>query len=235
MIDFDFGYMNMRYRDFSGYHYVISQGTCGALAKDVNPGDLVFPCQSDMLRINSDKTKVRVYERTASFCNRMDALYDHLKDYEKNADTAAVKDFVAELLCEGVKAEDIKGLDTMNVKKNARFIESNVFFKPSELGNASSLLKSGEDRLPIPDLEKHLLKHFDGVDCEAKQMIDNIGSRMARFSIALNKPYEGVELTDELRLADHPNHVIANYDEGKVNYFLTLLFGYLLATEGKAV
>lgn len=233
VIDFDFGYLNMRYRDFSGYHLVISQGTCGLLADDMKPGDLVFPTQSDMLRINNDCTKVRVYERTARCNNRMGSLFDHMKDYEANVDADAVKKFVADSLCTSKKKTKIKGLDAIKVKDNARFVESNVIFKPSKLKNASALLKSGEDRITITDLQKHLESHFDGIDCESKQMMENVGPRLCRFSIGLNSPYHGVELTDELRNAKNPGELVADYDESKVNYFLTMLFGYILATEGR--
>lgn len=235
-IDFDFGYMNMRYRDFSSYHRVISQGVCGLLAKDLNPGDIVLPESSDMLRINHECTKVRLYQRTASFCNRMGSVMEQLKEYEQHVDRKKIKKFVTHDLCQGrFKPDEIGNVESLHVKKNARIIESNSFFRPSELKQAKSLLKVGEERLPITNLQEHLQKHFDAVDCEAKQMIENVGPRLARFSIGLNKPYEGMELTDELRQTAHPGDCIPGFDEGKINYFLTVLFGYLLATEGRCV
>ncbi len=226
-VDFDFGYLNMRYRDFSGYDRVIAQSSFTVLNPELNPGDIAFPVKSDMMRINSSGSKVRVYSRSAQFNNCMNTVWDDLRAWEGKENVSKAQQFVAAEL-----SPDSKGtpgtLADFHVKKDAKFVESNTFFYPSHLTDASSLLKAGEERLPIRNLQEHLEGRFDGVNCEAKQMIENVSDRMMMYAIALDKPYHGKEPAREARYGTDLEQVVPSYNDAQVNYFLTQLFGYLM-------
>ena len=229
-VDFDFGYLNMRYRDFSGYHRVISQSPFTITNQELNPGDLAFPNESKMMRINSSNTKVRLYDRNASYNNRMGEVFDDLCFYEKAIETDTIKKFVTATLSP-TSTHQLKPVTDLNVKKNARFCESNAFFYPSKVKGADSLLKQGEKRIKIDNLQTVLEGEFDGINCEAKQMIENVGDRLVMFGIGHDKPYHGPELPRKERTGPQVEKHIPTYNDAQVSYFLTLFFGYCLAKD----
>lgn len=230
MVDFTFGYMNMRYQDFSQYQLVISQGPCGFFNETMNPGDIAFPTSSDCMRVNSEGTKVRVYEGGVNFDNPMAKVFEGMLEFEKKYDLNPLRQYVcAELSYK--KGAEVKKLAEMNVKKEARFVEANTIFRPSKIQGARAILRSGEYRIEIPDLKAYLMKYFDGVSFETKQMIENAGTKMLMYRVGMNKPFANVEYTDEVRDAEHPQELLPSYEEQNVNYFQAALFGYLLVND----
>lgn len=229
-LEFDFGYRNMRYRDFSRFHQVVSQGYCALLNPKLEPGTIVFPEKSDALRINTGMTKVRVYDDSSSFCNLVNRVWPFLEGFEKGAYGKRFSHWICEEFG-GDCADEEMCLSSIPVHHKGRFVESNTFFFPSQLEGASSVLKSGGDSLDIPHLNKYLQSRYDGLNLDAKQMIENVGDRLFLFSIGLGKPYEGVELTDEVRYAERVGDYIPSYDDAKVIYFQGAILGTLLSPQ----
>jgi hypothetical protein len=230
MVDFTFGYQNMRYQDFSQYQLVVSQGPCGFFNEEMNPGDIAFPTSSDCMRVNSEGTKVRVYEKGVKFENRMAKVFEGMMEFESKYDLNPLREFVCAELSYKQGAE-VTRLSEMKVQKEARFVEANTIFRPSKIQGARAILRSGEYRIEVPDLKAYLLKYFDGVSFETKQMIENAGEKMLMYRVGMNKPFANVEYTDEIRDAEHPEELLPTYQEQNVNYFQAALFGYLLMND----
>ncbi len=227
-IDFDFGFHNMRYRDFSAYSTVISQGTCGVLRSDAQPGDLLVPYHSAALRINTDATKVRVYDDRTTIQNGMDELWTKLQTYEKSADLSQLNRFIAAEFANARPTEN-RGLAGLKVHRGGCVVEANRLFDAQELAGARAILKAGEEKREIPQLQKFLEKAYDGVDQSAKQMMDNVGNKLTMFFVATNKPYAGFPLTDTIRNAEDPGTHLPTYDRRKIIYLQALILGQLLA------
>lgn len=226
-LDFDFGFHNMRYRDFSSYSCVIAQGTCAALKPEAQPGDVLVPSESAVLRVNTDASKVRVYDDKTRVDNGFEGLWDQLRVYEEQVDTSRLRDFIcAEFPSQQEKA--VTGLGDLNVHRQGRFIEANRVFDSEHLQGARAILKDGEDKREIPHLQKYLEKGFDAVDREAKQMMDNVGHKLCMFHVATNKPYAGIPLTDEIRHAADPGRLLPSYHRHKIIYLQALILAYLL-------
>jgi hypothetical protein len=231
-VDFDFGYVNMRYRDFSAYDRVIAQSAFSILNREMNPGDLAIPTQSAKLRINSANSKVRVYQERVTFENPMSLVLEQLQRYETRVDASLLQRFITTTVAP-YSTRSICALAQVPVRADACIAEANRFFYPSKLQGASVMLNDGRQRLPIDNLQEHLEGSFDGVNCEVKQMFENARNKLAMFAVGLDKPYHGFELPRDVRFGEQLEKAAPTYSHGQLTYLQGLLIGYLLETESE--
>lgn len=227
-IDFDYGNLNMRKREFGGYTHVISTGRFTICGDEIQPGDLAFPSRLDPMRINTGGTKLTVLDQSLFFTNPMEGLFQDLAAYENQVDQKLLKDFVIQEL--GVENNlPLSPVEKMRVLHNARFVECNLPFTPETVNKTRKYLKSQGHLSEIAKFGDYLCKRFDGLNTECRQMVEALDqpswapeqARLYMFSIGGEKPYQEVQMSEEEQ----------TQKTAQTNYFISLLFRYLLSDD----
>ena len=223
IIDFDFGFYNMDKKDFKKYDYVISTGLFAIINSKIQPGDMILPIQTTYMHISQKRTKLVINSSIFKFNNQMNKVIAKLVKYEQELDTDAIKKYIYKSF-KNLEKDKIHKIKTMHIHKNGKMITCNTTFMPSELIKTKVFVKDKE----IPNLQKYLEKNIDGLNCETKGMIKNIGSKLLMLSWGLDKPYQLTEFTKELWDSKNYHKIIPTFNLSQKIYFYFLLLGYLI-------